>query len=72
MIGNLKSLVGQLARSKVFSDDGNSVTQEQTVALCIQLVSEKLVRMPADELRAEISGEVKGILAMYAAEKVGV
>lgn len=66
VIDNLKSVVGQLARSKVFSSEGDSVTQEQTVALCIQLVSQKLVEMTPDRIRKTVSDDVASVLSLYA------
>lgn len=69
VIGDLKSLVGQLARSRIFSPDGNTITQEQTVALCITTVSRALTAMEPEALKKEITGEIRGILDVYAEHK---
>lgn len=65
MIADLKSLVGQLARSRVFSPEGNAITQEQTVALCVRLVTVFLANKDPQEIRDLVEVEMREILDLY-------
>lgn len=71
VIRDLKSLVGQLARSRVFSPDGDAVTQEQAVALCIVVTGRMLGDKSPEQVREIAGPDVEEILSMYRKLKEG-